>query len=160
MTLKELLGEVLAVATPPGTLGDLIDELLPGMAEGEVRASVERILKRRVAAQEGRSGSALLARAITKQIDYVAGEAELRGAPREARAELADRLGESAALKLTEAARALADYAPFAAEVARLKASGKDGEDLRQARLAREAQRELVRVGLMGAFLAACGAKE
>lgn len=163
MTLRDLLGEVLQVATPPGALGTLIDELLPDlMGGGAVRQSVERILRRRVAAQEGRSGAALLCRALTKQVDYLTGEAEMRVVPLGARAELADRLADGAALKLAEAASLLSEYSALSAAVVRIKAGeGVEGEgDLNTARAARERHREAIRRCLSEAFLVLSGASE
>ena len=107
----------------------LVDALPALSAVGGRRDAALVILKRRVTAAEGRQGAPMLAKAVTRQLDYLAGEAELRTgggdaervAAQEARCALAVEMARRCALELELAAEALRRYGLACAEFAREK---------------------------------------
>lgn len=115
---------------------DLLDEVLgAAMAGGNIGRGVERILQKRLTAEQGRAGSQALSRAITKQIDGIL-EHEMRGVTIEQRRALLRPLAEAAALHLMNAAAALAAYPDVAADVVAAK-EARDASAVVAARRAR-----------------------
>lgn len=99
----------------------LVQEVLgAALAGGNIGRGVERILQKRLTAEQGRAASQSLSRAMTKQIDGLM-EHEMRGVTLEQRRALIRPLAEAAAAHLLEAAAALAAYPDKAADVVAAK---------------------------------------
>lgn len=126
-------------------LPELIVEVLGAAVAGEsIRRGVERIITRRLTAEQGRVGAQSLSRALTKQIDGTL-DAEMRGVTVEQRRALLRPMAEAASLHLVEAAQALAAYVDVAADVAAAK-EARDAGALVAARRARmEVEQQLDR---------------
>jgi len=167
---------LIASAAPAGSLEELVASI-PALSVGSRGELVMRAVRQRVTASEGRSAGASLARAITRQLDWVAGDADMtagsssREAMQEARCELAILLATRCAAALRAAADELDHYGPTAAAYARTKAEVDarlkrkeripQGENLVAARRRdRETQRAKFGAALTGAWLAASGGEE
>ena len=158
MSLTETLEQfLLDQAREAVRLPELIVEVLGAAVAGEsLRRGVERILARRLTAEQGRIGAQSLSRAITKQIDGAL-EAEMRGVTSDQRRALLQPMADAAALHLVEAAQAVAAYTQVAADVVAAK-EARDAGALVTARRARmEVEQKLDRA-LMNASRALTGA--
>jgi hypothetical protein len=117
-TLEQL---VLDHAREAVSIPELVEEVLGAVkAGGNIGRGVERILQKRLTAEQGRIGSQTLSRAMTKQIDGLM-EHEMKGVTIQQRQDLIRPMAEAAALHLMEAAAALAAYPDKAAAVVAAK---------------------------------------
>ena len=158
--LAELLDQItLEFAREAVNIPELLAEVLgAAMAHGNVGRGVERILQKRLTAEQGRAGSQSLSRALTKQIDGIL-EHEMRGVTIEQRRALLRPLAEAAALHLMNAAAALAAYPDVAADVVAAK-EARDAGSVVAARRARLEVEQRLDKALLNASRALSGADQ
>jgi hypothetical protein len=107
---------------PQPILQEIIFQAVQGEMRFDLRRALMRIMGRRVAVQEGRTGAQLYARNITKQIDAHC-EAEAYGLTLDEREFIIQSLADGAARELALAADAIHRYAKVAMAVNRAKAA-------------------------------------
>ena len=157
-SLSEILEQfVLDHAREAVSLPELIVEVLGGAVSGEsLRRGVERIISRRLTAEQGRMGALSLSRSLTKQIDGTL-EAEMRGVTVAQRRALLRLLVEAASLHFIEAAAALTAYIDAAADLAQAREDKSAGKAV-LARLMRVTAEKRLDMALLNANRALMGA--
>lgn len=153
-TLEQL---VLTHAREAVNIPELLQEVLGvAMAGGNIGRGVERILQKRLTAEQGRIASQQLSRALTKQIDGIL-EHEMKGVTLDQRRALLRPLAEAAALHLMNAAAALAAYPDVSANVVAAK-EARDAGGVVAARRARLDVEQRLDRALLNASRALTGA--
>lgn len=156
--LGSLLGSIaqhIESLGPQPILQEIIINAVQGEMRFDLRRALMRIMGRRVAVQEGRTGAQLYARNITKQLDAHC-EAEAHGLTLDEREVIVQALADGAARELALAADAIHRYAAVAMAVNRAKAA-KDIPALAQMRADRTRLSEEFKTRLVNVCRAVTG---